>query len=235
MNRSLSILLFLAGPTLLLAQSGSPGGRSSQPYQPAVPAPSTVNYSGGGWGGAPTANTAAGAAMSGMSQVISAAGDYNLSTSAAAVNMTEAQRNEIQNRQAATNAYFDMRATNRAAREAEAGPRPTMEQIVKIAQDGTPRAPNPSFLDPVSGRLTWPSALQLDQFGAQRQELEPLVQKRAVDGSLNYNDQTRCRQVIDSMYAGLKAQIRQIPPQDYVMCRDFLRSLMYWTTRNDLG
>jgi len=68
--------------------------------------------------------SAAGSAMNGMASVISAAGDYNLATSAAAVNMTQAQKQDIQNRQQWTNAYFEMRETNRRARAAERGATP---------------------------------------------------------------------------------------------------------------
>ena len=101
--------------------------RESAPYQPAVPAASTVNTY-GGYPGYSGGGTAAGNAMNGMANVISAKGNYNLSTSAAAINMTQAQKNEIQNRQLSTNTYFEMRATNKAARANEAGPPPTMEQ-----------------------------------------------------------------------------------------------------------
>ncbi len=119
MNRLWCLLVLVAFPALILAQpapqySGSSG--TSQPYQPAVPPPSIINGNGGwaGYGGT-GASTAAGSAMNGMASVISAKGNYNLSTSAAAVNMTQAQKQEIQNHQQYTNTYFQMRATNKAA------------------------------------------------------------------------------------------------------------------------
>src|SRR5688500_18495850 len=101
--------------------------QAQQPYQPAVPAASAFNnygVYGGSYGGA----TAAGSDMQGMASVISAQGNYNLSTSAAAINMTQAKKNEIQNRQQWTNTYFEMRATQRAAAAAERGPPPSEEQ-----------------------------------------------------------------------------------------------------------
>ncbi len=64
-------------------QSGSTGG-GSQPYQPAVPTGTTTNVNGyypGSYGG----GTAAGSAMNGMANATGAMGNYNLSTSAAAV------------------------------------------------------------------------------------------------------------------------------------------------------
>ena len=79
-----------------LVQAQAPG---ATPYQPAVPAASTVNSYGGWAGGYSGGATVAGSAMNGMANAISAKGDYNLSTSAAAVNMTQAQKNEIENRQ----------------------------------------------------------------------------------------------------------------------------------------
>jgi hypothetical protein len=190
-------------------------------------------YGGGEWGyGTPT--TAAGSAMSGMSQVISSAGQYNLATSAAAVNMTQAQRNQIQNDMLATSTYFDMRAANRAARDAEAGPKPSMEQLVRIARQGTPKPLNTTQMDPVSGRLIWPDVLQDASFASQRSEVDEIFAKRASYGGLAYSDQAKVRQTIDAMFDELKARIRAIPPQDYVTSRSFLQSLVYAASKTEL-
>ncbi len=124
MNRAWILVAVAAYPILAFAQTSSSGSSGTNvPYQPAVPAPTTIN-AGGGWGGYTGASTAAGSAMNGMASVISAKGDYNLSTSAAAINMTQAQKQEIQNRQQWTNTYFDMRSTNRAAARPSARPGP---------------------------------------------------------------------------------------------------------------
>ena len=66
--------------------------------------------------------------------------------------MTQAQKQEIENRAQWTQTYFDMRAVNRAARAAERGPRPTMEQLARIAHEGIPAPLSPSQVDPVSGK-----------------------------------------------------------------------------------
>lgn len=229
-------LLVALCPRVALAQPGTPpypGSRPSAPYQPAVPAPTTVNAY-GGYPGSYGGGTVAGSALNGMASVISAKGDYNLSTSAAAINWTEAQRNEIQNRQQATNAYFEMRATNRAAVAAERGPRPTMEQLVKIAREGVPSPLTSSQADPVSGRLVWPSALQDSSFDTARSDVDELFAKRARQGGLGYSDQSAVRETIDAMFSTLKEQIRSIPPQDYVACRNFLQSLTFAAAKSDL-
>jgi hypothetical protein len=240
MKRLWCLLVIVAFPALILAQpapqySGSSG--TSQPYQPAVPPPSIINGNGGwsgGYGGT-GASTAAGSAMNGMASVISAKGNYNLSTSAAAMNMTQAQKQEIQNRQQWTNTYFDMRATNKAARKAEEGPQPTMEQLARIAHDGAPKPLASNQLNPVTGTVNWPTLLQQDQFTTQRTELEQLLAKQANYGRLDYTDQMKARQTIETMFAGLKTQIRDVPPQDWTTSQAFLKSLIYAMTRTDLS
>ncbi len=235
MNRTWTLILLMTWPLVAFAQTRP---NTSAPYQPAVPAASNVNTYGGGWSGYYAGGygggTVAGSAMNGMANVISSKGDYNLSTSAAAVNMTQAQKNEIQNRQLYTDTYFQMRQTNKQAREAERTPRLTMEQLSRIARQGVPQALSPSQLNPVTGQLEWPSALQLPSFELQRNELEALFAQRAKYGGLSYTEQMKATGVLDTMLAGLKDQIRQIPPEDYMVCRNFLQSLSYTATRNEL-
>ncbi len=222
------LIMALAFATQALAQGGAAvsTGTSgeSAPYQPAVPPPSTVApYS--GWPGYSGASTAAGSALNGMAGVISAAGDYNLATSAAAINMTQAQKNEIQNRQQYTNTYFEMRATNRAARAAEAEPHPKMEELVRIAQQGVPKALNTNALDPISGKIAWPSLLQSDPFAAPRVELDQLFAKRASYGGLDFSEQSKARQAIEGMFTSLKAMVADVPPMAYTGSKSFLNSL----------
>ncbi|MEN6450604.1 MAG: hypothetical protein ABFC96_08950 [Thermoguttaceae bacterium] len=244
MNRWCLLAITLAFPAMLLAQGSNPPPyrppygqqqpANAQPYQPAVPAPSMTMY-GGGWGGyGGGASTAAGSAMNGMSSVISAQGQKNLSNSAAAINWTQAEKNEIQNRQQWTDTYFNMRATNKAATAAERGPTPTMEQLTRWAKQGEPKPLNTSQVNPVTGGLSWPSALQQQGFETQRNEIDQLLAKQARYGALNYADQTKVRQNIDTMYDELKEQVKQIPPMDYVACRNFLRSVNYAATKTEL-
>lgn len=226
MNRLWILALIAAFPVVAMSQTA--------PYQPAVPTGSTVNAYGGYYGNT-GGGTAAGNALNGMASVISAAGDYNLSTSAAAVNMTQAQRNYIENRKLWTNTYFDMRATNKAARAAEAGPPPTMEQIARMAHDGVPKPLSAVEMDPVNGKLYWPSPLQAEGFATQRQELDKLFATQSKYGGLSYDDQLKVRKNTDAMYAKLKQQIKEMPAQDYMSSRKFLDSLTYAATRTALN
>lgn len=189
-------------------------------------------YGAGGGYGYGSGSTAAGSAMTGMSNAISAKGDYNLSTSQAAINMTQAESNELKNQQQATDTYFQKRATNKAAQAAEQGPRLTMSQITKIAHDGVPKQLGEGQLDATTGTLHWPSVLQLDSFGSQRATVDELMLKHATYGFLSYPDQMTVRKAVDAMTRALKGQIKEIPTPDYVESKSFLTSVAYAATKS---
>ena len=234
MKQAVSLLMMLAVVSLALGQQQQ--SPQSAPYQPAVPPPSMGVYGGGyGYGMYGAGTTAAGSSMTGMANVISAKGDYNLSTSAAAVNMTQAEKQEIENRQLYTNTYFDMRETNKQARAAEAGPKPTAEQLARIAHETAPKPLSAGEINEVTGQLNWPSALQLDEFAQERRQMDGLIATHSQLGTLNYADQTKARGLINSMYAKLKAQVKSLPTPDYVACKSFLQSLMFTTCKAHLG
>lgn len=219
-------------PQIVTAQQQASDG-GSQPYQPAVPAGTTTNVGGyypGSYGG----GTVAGSAMNGMANAIGAMGSYNLSTSAAAVNMTQARRNSIENQQIYTDAYFQMRAANRAYREAERAPRATADQLARLARDGAPKPLSPGDMNPVNGKISWPPALQQERFAPERAVMEKITATKAAHGSLSISDQMAARKTVETMFADLKSQLKELPPQEYVASRNFLRSLNYATTRGDL-
>jgi hypothetical protein len=180
-------------------------------------------------------STAAEGALNGMGNVISAQGNYNLATSAAAVNMTQAQQNAIQNQMTYTNTYFQMRETNKAYREANRKPRPTEEQMARWARDAAPKPPSPGEVNSVSGQVNWPTVLQDESFAKERTTVDELSAKKATHGSLSLSDQMTARKTIESMFAHLKSHIREIPTQDYLASRNFLRSMIYSLAHSDLS
>ena len=241
MNRTWILMVVAAFSVLAFAMIDSTAAlqssNQSSSYQPAVPAPSVVAPYGGGygrWSGNSGGSTPAGSAMNGMASVISAAGDNKLATSAAAVNMTQAQRNHIQNRQEWTNTYFAMQDTNRAAREAKRKPPPTMEQVAKMAAQGVPQPLSPSQVDPVSGKINWPSTLMQPEFDSQRKALDQVFAARTANGGLGFSDQAKAQQAVDAMFDELKVLVRVVPPPEYVASRNFLQSLSYTATKTGL-
>ena len=234
MKRIWIFMILIACPVMTLGQGSGSLPPGSRPYQPAIPAPSTTVYGGGGYGYGGGGQTAQGAALQGMSQVISSAGQYNLATSAAAVNMTQAESNQLKNNVQGVQTFWQMRDIGAAERAKERGPRLTPEQLARIARDGAPRGLSASQIDPVTGVLYWPSALQDANFQSQRSTVDEYTAKWVKYGALDYADQRQVRENIDAMFDSLKSQITSIPPQDYVACRTFLQSLLYATTRTTL-
>lgn len=236
MNRCCLLAGIVACCSVMIVQiataQNQPSANASRSYQPAVPPPSMNVYNGYGYDEG--ASTAAGSAMNGMANAISAKGNYNLSTSAAAINMTQAQSNEMQNHMQYENTYFQMQQKNKAYRAAQRGPRPTEEQLVRLARDEAPKPLSPSLVNPASGKISWPSVLMEDRFAANRTKLEQFSAQKATDGSLSISDEMAARSTIESMFADLKTQIRIVPPHDYIASRSFLESMIYTLAHSEL-
>jgi hypothetical protein len=163
----------------------------------------------------------------GFADVVRSAGQANLDNSEAAINYSEARKREIENQRLWTDTYFQMRKMNREYREAERGPRPTMEDAVRYAQAGKPKRLSPSELDAVTGGVSWPILLRDDRYSQGRAELERLFAQRAASGTIGAQDYLKIRETTDAMLEQLKGQVRDVPPSDYVAARRFLESLAY--------
>lgn len=163
----------------------------------------------------------------GMSDMARSAGERNLSNSQAAINMTQAQSNHIQNREQWTHTYFEMRAANRAYRAAARGPKPTMEDVVRYAQAGKPKRLSPSQLDYISGGINWPPLLDTEPFATYREELEPLFAQRASAGTTTWDVRTKIDEATDGLLAELKGKIRELPPSDYMAAKRFVEGLAH--------
>lgn len=227
MIRMLVVCLLLMPALVVHAQA--PGG--VVPYTPAVPTSSSFNnygYMGG------HSSTLEEGAMRGMASVVSAKGDYNLATSAAAVNLTQAEKQDIENRQAATQAYFAMQETNRSARDAKRSPRLSQEQLVRIAAQSAPKQLTSNEVNPVSGAISWPILLTDPTFADDRKKVEQLLAKQATYGSLALSDHAAAGESIEHMSAQLREMIKSVPAQSYVTAKNFLKSLMYNLTRTTL-
>ncbi len=170
----------------------------------------------------------------GIASAISAKGSYNLSTSEAAINLTTAKKQEIQNRLDATNTYFAMRSVNRAATAAERRPNASMEQLARIARDSAPKPFGANDQDPVTGQVDWPEMLLIELYAPHRTVLDQLNADKAAAGRLSMRDQMKGRQEVEKMFSAMKTQIRVVPPQQYSASRTFLRSLIYALAQGDL-
>jgi hypothetical protein len=229
MLRATMIASLLTLPVAALAQTSA-----SQPYQPSVPSSSSVSSYGGYYGGG-GGGTVEGSILQGMASVVSAQGNYNLATSAAAVNLTQAQKQDIQNRMQGTEAYFQMQETNRAGVAAKRSSRLSEEQLVRIAAQAAPKPLDSSDVDPVSGQVNWPLLLQDDMFKKDRAIVEQLLAKQAAHGRLGIAEHEQIGDAIERISATLKAQIKNVPTQQYITAKNFLKTLMYGATKAQLA
>jgi len=218
-------LLFLAGSSALAAFVWAQS-ESSTPPQPITP-PSGGNYVNFGYGGYYGGGTAGGSYLHGMGDVIRSQGQANLDNSAAAINYSVARSQEMDNYKKQTDTYFQTRAANRAYREQERGPRPTMEDLVRYAQMGKPKPLSPSQLDVVTGDIAWPVVLRADEFAQGRAAVEAAFTGRSASSAMGLSDLMKVRETTDSMLAQLKQSVRDLPPNEYIKAKRFLESLAY--------
>ena len=195
-----------------------------------VPVPTAAQHGwggmqgGGGW--VSWASTAQQGADMGLAAVVSAQGYANLMNSEAAKNWEDAKTLEIQNRMRWTETYFEMRKAIREARAAEAGPRVTHDQAIRLAKAGMPPRLPSTQLDPVTGHIQYPLALTAKFFEPYRSELDKLFADRAASGgSLQYEQYQAIQMTVGRFIDALKAHIDDFSSSDYGRARTFLDSI----------
>jgi hypothetical protein len=180
-------------------------------------------------------STYAEGAQRGFADVVRAAGENNLNNSEAAINYEQARSMNMQNHLQYTNTYFEMRQVNRQARAAESGQRLTSEQLFRIAQQQAPQRLSNSSLDPLTGDISWPIALQDKEFDEYRQALSQAFAERAQGGgAVNITELNDIRRTADAALATLKANIRNYQSSDYLEARRFLENLSF-SARSSAG
>ncbi len=191
----------------------------------------SAQWGGWGWGmgggmGGGYASTAGQAAAYGLSDVIRSEGYANLQNSEAAKNWEDAKTKEIDNRQKWTNTYFDMRRTNKEARQAENGPSVTHDQAIRFAKAAAPPRLTSAQLDPVTGHIEYPLLLTDKDYDPYRTDLDKLFSDRASSGgSLQYEEFEKIRGTVSKFIDALKTNVSRYPAGDYGRARTFLDSL----------
>ena len=98
--------------------------------------PAQVRFVGNPWGygyGYRHASTYEEGVQRGFADIVRSAGAKNLMDSEAAINWEQARRAYFDNRVYGTQKYFELRARNRQARAEERGPRPTMQDLIRLS------------------------------------------------------------------------------------------------------
>jgi hypothetical protein len=193
---------------------------------PVISPPS--NWGGGSMWGWEAAATPPGSYLQGLASVVRAQGDYNLSTSAAAVNLTTAAKQGIQNEKDFVEAYFAIRAFNRQAREAEnARERQITQEWLRFHPSVKPKRLSPSELDPVSGTINWPMLLQSDELASLRQDIQKAFAERHQLGMMGYNNYRMVQQITNNLLNEMLDKIQNFAPSEYIQAKKFIEALIY--------
>lgn len=164
--------------------------------------------------------------LNGFGNAVQGMGQANLYNSAAAKNYEEARSMDYDNRLKWTDTYFQMRAKNKAYREAEAGPRATSQELAQMAHDAAPTRLKPTQLDPLSGSINWPTFLRGPEYAEWRDQLDKVYERRAQSlGAVSAQNYLDAAKLVDGMQSELKTHVKEYPPQEYAAAKKFLQSL----------
>ncbi len=162
----------------------------------------------------------------GYADVVRSAGQYNLQTSEALINVEQARSLNFANRIQYTQTFFEMRKMNRQYRAEERGPPRSSETLARLAAEAAPKRLSPGELDPVDGGISWPILLQADYFGVIRTEVEKAYEIRAdKQGAIGVEQYLKIQNDSKKMIAMLKEIVGTVPPGDYIHAKRFLESL----------
>lgn len=173
------------------------------------------------------ASTPAESYARGAAALARARADFNLRSSQARIARAEARRYELENQIRATETYFKMRLMNREYRAKLRGPRPTPEQMKRLAAAGKPAPLSPSELDSITGEIAWPILLRDGRYANHRAQLESLFAERASADELSTATYLKIDRTTKAMLAVLKKRITRVPQMDYIAAKRFLQSLAY--------
>ncbi len=163
----------------------------------------------------------------GIADGFRSAGEFNRANSEAAINLAEARRVQLENRERAVDAFYNVRQKIRDYRWAERRPRPSKEDLARYAEAARPDRLNPAELNGATGELSWPILLRGEAFAKYRAELEGLFKQRAANRSITIEEFLQIKQVANSMRSELKSRVRELPLNEYAVARRFLKSVAY--------
>jgi hypothetical protein len=118
----------------------------------------------------------------GISGIISAQGQKNLSDSQAAINLTDARSNQIDNQVKSVNAYWEKKGVYQQHVDAENAQIEAARQRY-IARRGSLDLSTDEF-DRTSGQISWPRILQQSAYDPYRTKLDTIFHDRSYNGAL---------------------------------------------------
>lgn len=182
-----------------------------------------AQYWGGGGSYQPRASTVGESHARGLADVTRAASQANLVNAMAAGEVEKARSLHLDNRLKGTNYFFEMRRVNKQSR-AEERPKPTTEQVYRLASMRAPKRLDTQEVNKTGG-ISWPKLLQLKAFDNARKVVDGAFNERAKNGQASVETYLAVQQTVKAMESQLKSMIRDVPPMDYTTAKTFVNRL----------
>lgn len=166
--------------------------------------------------------------LTGWGRYVHALGTYNLNSSLAAINLQEARRLAIENRQQAVTSYFELRQRNQNFRDMNRKPRLTMEELARVNKAMIPDRLSTQQFEPATRTIFWPASLKGPDFAEERLAIEQEFAKRGeVPTGIGSDNHLEIREAAASIRGKLSEQIAEMRPEDYIAAKKFLDSVTY--------
>src|SRR5215213_717198 len=158
-----------------------------------------------------SASTAAEGYANGMSNVISAQGQRNLSNSQAAINLTQARSSQIDNQVKSVNAFWEKQGIYSQHQQQEFAEIQQQRQFY-LSRHGLTSLTTEEF-DRTSGTVNWLRVLEQKQYDEYRLPLDKLFKQRAYAGALTGDEYIEATAALKGWRAMLAKQRTVYPEQ----------------------
>ncbi|MEX0642345.1 MAG: hypothetical protein WD468_06575 [Pirellulales bacterium] len=155
------------------------------------------------------ASTAAEGQARGVSGIIQAQGERNLSNSQAAINLTDARSNQIDNQVKSVNAFWEKKGIYQEHVEQELAELDKRRNFY-LSNHGLTSL-TPEEFDRTTGTIFWPKVLEQTQFNPYRLTLDKLFKQRAYAGALTGDEYMEATSASKQWRAMLSAQKNVYP------------------------
>jgi hypothetical protein len=154
-------------------------------------------------------STAGGDYARGMSGIISAQGQRNLSNSQAAINMTDARSNQIDNQVKSVNAYWEKKGIYNEHQQEEN--KEIERQRNEYMATHRLQSLTPDEFDRATGQVNWLKVLEQPSYTQYRSKLDELFKKRSYQGFLSGDEYLEATTASKQWRALLGSQNKDYP------------------------
>lgn len=203
---------------LVLLGVAGPAG-AAHPY--ATPSSSGMMYK----GSADVAKAQA-AVITAQAAVIASVAATNAARAKAVDDLEKIRAMALENDLKAAKAFYDRRKMYADYRAQHAAQTNSKEDLARRAKPTTDRA-TAYQIDPMRGRVFWPSVLKRDEFADARDMVDELfAQRNSNQAGLGSNFCRQTKVLATNMRGQLREMIDELPPADYLAARKFLDTLV---------